>query len=180
MPHLNQIMFNILLICLLTTLPMARVLALPDDQHQTLELSADTIDLNQQNQHGEYQGHVELDQGTTHLRAAKAITHTDKHNQLIAAFAYGDPTLPLTHPSHLVHYWTKTDLEKPILHAWAEIIRYFPHRHRIELIGHASVKQGNDSLVAPKICYDTLEQHVLTEHHGKTRTVIIFHPEKQT
>lgn len=166
-------------VLLLLGLPVCMVFALPEDKNKTLELSANTADLNQQDKHGEYNGGVELDQGTTHLRAAKAITNTDKNNKLVSAFAYGDPTLPSKNHGSLAHYWTQTSVDKPILHAWAEIIRYYPSRHIIELIGRARVKQGDDSLVAPKIFYDTLNQHVIAKNDGKTRTEIIFHPESE-
>ncbi len=180
MLRLNQIMLKLLTLLLLVTLPLDAVLALPDDQNKTLELSANTADLNHQDQHGEYLGQVELDQGTTHLRAEKAITNTDQNNQLVSAFAYGDPSLTQDNPKRLAHYWTETSSDKPIMHAWAEIIRYYPTRHLIELIGHARVEQGNDSLAASTIFYDTLKQHVIAKSGEKTRTVIIFHPEKQT
>ena len=176
MPRLNQAMLKLLPLLLLLGLPFGTLLALPDDQSKPLELSANTADLNHQDKHGEYNGRVELDQGTTHLRAAKAITNTDKDNKLVSAFAYGDPSLAPGDPDRLAHYWTETAVDKPVMHAFAEIIRYYPKRHLIELIGQARVEQGNDSLAAPKIFYDTLKQHVIAEHDGKTRTMIIFHP----
>ncbi|OGV49942.1 MAG: LPS export ABC transporter periplasmic protein LptC [Legionellales bacterium RIFCSPHIGHO2_12_FULL_42_9] len=93
---------------------------------------------------------------------------------------YGDSTLPAENPERLAHYWTQPAVDKPVMHAWAEIIHYYAKRHRIELIGHARVEQGDNSLVAPTIFYDTLKQHVIAKNKGKIRTVIIFHPEKQT
>ena len=146
------------------------ILALPEDQQQILELSANTADLNQETRHGEYIGAVELNQGTTHLRATKAITNTDAHNKLIVAIATGDS-------KNQVHYWTQTALDKPMMHAYADTINYYPERHLIELIGHARVEQGNNSFSAAKITYDTLKQHVLSEADTQNRTVIIFHPE---
>lgn len=148
-----------------TTLSFALAL----DQTKVLELSANRADIDQQNHLGQYDGRVELDQGTTHLRAAKATTETDNHQQLIAAIAYGDKT-------QRAHYWTQTALDKPVLHAYAEIIRYYPAQHRIELEGHAEVTQGSDSLSAAKICYDTLKQRVITQNDKQLRTVITFHP----
>ena len=182
MPHSNQTTrkrHNIIPILLLLVLPVYKGIALPEDKNQTLELSANTADINQQKQRGEYNGRVALNQGTTHLRASKAITHTDKNNHLISAVAYGNPSLDADNAERLAHYWTETALDKPTMHAWAEIIRYYPNRHLIELIGHARVEQGDDSLVAGKIFYDTLKQHVIAENVGETRTEIIFQPEKK-
>ena len=145
------------------------VIALADDQTKVLDLSANSADLDQKTHHGQYVGNVELNQGTTHLRAAKASTDTDEHHQLITAIAYGDKT-------DRAHYWTQTAEDKPLMHAYADIIRYFPEQHRIELEGHAEVIQGHDSLSAAKICYDTLKQRVITQNNKQLRTMIIFHP----
>ncbi|WP_019217309.1 lipopolysaccharide transport periplasmic protein LptA [Legionella tunisiensis] len=148
-------------------------LAMPDDREKLVELSADSADLNQQTHRGEYVGEVQFDQGTTHLRAAKAITEGDKYNKLIFAVAEGND-------KGQAHYWTQTAIDKPLLHAYADIIRYYPNRHLIELIGNARVSQGDNSFAAPKISYDTLKQHVVSKSDGKTRTTIIIHPGKQS
>lgn len=147
-------------------------LALPDDREKVLELAADQADLNQQTHRGEYTGNVQLDQGSSHLRAAHAITEGDKQNKLVMAEADGDQKDP-------AHFWTLTAVDKPPLHAYADTIRYFPDRHLIELIGHALVTQGDNSFSAPKISYDTVEQHVISKSDGKTRTTIIIHPGKK-
>ncbi len=144
---------------------------MPDDREKTLQLSANTADLNQQTHHGNYIGKVELDQGTTHLRAAKAITKADKQNKLILAQANGTP-------KEQAHLWTLVALDKPPLHAYADLIKYLPDKHQIELIGNARVIQGDNSFSAPKIIYDTVEQHVVSKSDGNKRTTIIIHPGK--
>jgi len=147
--------------------------ALSSDKEKVMHVVADSADLNQQSHQGIYKGNVELIQGTTNLHAAEAITKGDNKNQLTLAIANGSE-------GKQAHYWTKTAPDKPPFHAYADTIRYYPLRHLIELIGNAHVEQGNDSLSAAKISYDTLEQHVLSESDGKVRTTIIFHPEKKT
>lgn len=149
------------------------LMAMPDDRNQLLQLSADSADLNQQTHRGEYIGRVELDQGSTHLRASKAITDGNEQNKLVLATALGDS-------KNQAHFWTQTAIDKPLLHAYADTIRYYPERHVIELIGNARVEQGGNSFSAPKITYDTLAQHVISDNNGKQRTTIIIHPEKKT
>ncbi|WP_370637201.1 lipopolysaccharide transport periplasmic protein LptA [Legionella sp. 16cNR16C] len=151
-------------------LPFAE--AMPDDREQLLQLSADQADLNEKTHRGEYRGAVELDQGTTHLRATKAVTEGNQQNKLVVAIAMGSA-------KDQAHYWTQTAQDKPLLHAYANTIRYYPERHLIELIGNARVVQGDNSFSAPKISYDTLKQHVISEPAGKERTTIIIHPEKK-
>jgi lipopolysaccharide export system protein LptA len=148
-------------------------LALPEDRKQMAHLSADKADLNQSSHRGEYIGNVEFDQGTTHLRALKAITEGDKQNKLTFAVAFGNKESP-------AHYWEKTAEDKPELHAYADIIRYYPDRHLIELLGNARVTQGEDSFTATKISYDTEKQHVIASGDTNSRTVIIIHPEKKS
>lgn len=143
--------------------------ALPTDKDQLLVLSADLVELNEQKHHGEYQGHVCLDQGSSHLRASSAMTQGDVKNQLIVAIAKGDSR-------QQAHYWTQTEVNKPLLHAHADLIRYYPMRHLIELIGHAALIQQEHSLTASKISYDTLKQRVLSQSDGKERIVIRLHP----
>ncbi|WP_058451980.1 MULTISPECIES: lipopolysaccharide transport periplasmic protein LptA [Legionella] len=160
--------FIALLLLLLAT-PLC--FALPEDREKPVELSADTADLNQQTHRGEFIGHVQLDQGSSHLRAANAITEGNAQNKLVLAIANGDQ-------KEQAHFWILTELNKPPLHAYADVIRYHPDQHLIELIGNARVVQGENSFSAPKISYDTLKQHVVSKSDGKARTTIIFHPEK--
>lgn len=143
--------------------------ALSTDKEKVMHVLADSADLNQKQHKGIYIGNVELIQGSTNLLAAKAVTQGDDKNQIVVAIANGDKTKQ-------AHYWTITDIKKPPFHAYADIIRYYPQRHFIELIGHARVEQGRDSFTAAKISYDTLEQHVLSEGDGDKKITIIYHP----
>ncbi|WP_242602210.1 lipopolysaccharide transport periplasmic protein LptA [Legionella nagasakiensis] len=149
------------------------VFALPEDRQQVLQLQADSADLNQEKHRGIYIGHVELDQGSTHLRAAEAITEGNSDNKLIRAIAKGNQ-------EEQAHYWTLTAEDKPPLHAYADKIYYYPESHLIELIGQARIEQGQNSFSAPKITYDTERQHVLTQRDKKARTVITIYPEKKS
>lgn len=146
--------------------------AMPDDRNQVAQLTANTADLNQQKHRGEYTGEVQFDQGTTHLRAVKAITEGNAQNKLVFAVAFGDKDNP-------AHYWEQTAIDKPLLHAYAAEIHYYPDKHLIELVGDARVVQGEDSFSAPQISYDTVKQHVVTKKDDKNRTVIIIHPGKK-
>ncbi len=63
--------------------------ALPEDQEKIMEFSADSADLNATAHRGEYIGNVEFNQGSSHLRAAKAITEGNQKNKLVVAIAEG-------------------------------------------------------------------------------------------
>lgn len=147
--------------------------ALPTDKEKVMHVVADSADLSQQNHKGIYKGNVEFIQGTTNLHADNAITKGNLKNQLVLALANGAN-------GKQAHYWTETGPGKPPFHAYADSIRYYPLRHLIELIGNARIEQGLNSLSAAKISYDTLEQHVVSQSDGKTRTTIILYPGKKS
>lgn len=148
------------------------VYALPDDRNQVAKVSANKASLDQQKHRGEYIGEVCFDQGTTHLRADKALTLGNKENHLSFAVAYGKQ-------GQLAHYWERTSNDKPELHAFAEEIRYYPERHLIRLIGKARVLQGKDSFSAPNIDFDTEKQQVMALGNSKERIHIIMHTGKK-
>lgn len=143
------------------------------DNQQMIQFRADSADMSQSTHLGTYLGHVQLDQGTTHIRAAEAFTKGNQKNQLIKAVIKGDNKTQ-------AHYWTLPTNGKPLVHAYADIMNYYPQKNVIELLGHARVHQGNNSFSAPKIMYNTLDQHVISSSEGQERTTIIIYPEKNT
>lgn len=147
--------------------------ALPEDRMQIMALHANSAELDQQLHRGTYLGDVEIHQGTTHIKADKAMTQGNLQNQLITAIIQGSKHAQ-------AHYWVTPEINKPPVHAYADTIYYFPERHLIELIGHARVEQGNNSFSAHKIAYDIVHQHVLSNSDTHQRTTIIIHPEKRS
>jgi lipopolysaccharide export system protein LptA len=143
--------------------------ALPEDRKETMKLSAGSADLDQQVHRGVYIDNVILDQGSTHIRAAKAITEGNAKNQLIKAIIQGNKEAQ-------AHYWTLTDPKKPPMHAFADTIYYYPIDNLIKLVGNARIEQGADSFSGPHITYDTLHHHVVSKSNGQGPTTIVFHP----
>ena len=158
-----------ILILLITLLCSTVTFSLESDQKKPLYLSANSAEFSNKTHKGVYIGKVQLDQGTTHLKAHEATTYANEKNQLTLAIAKG---LKETQ----AHYWTITDEKKTPLHAFANTIKYYPGKHLIELIGNAKVTQGDDSYQAPIITYDTLNQHVVSKSTKYGRTTIIVHP----
>lgn len=159
---------KLILVCFFIT----NAYALPTDKEQIMHVTADSADLSQLHHKGTYTGNVVFVQGTTNLHASEAVTEGNTKNQLSLAIAKGADGKP-------AHYWTETGPDKPPFHAYADIIRYYPLKHLIELEGNARVEQGPNSLSAAKIIYDTQEQHLVSQSDEKTRTVIILYPEKK-
>ncbi len=142
--------------------------ALPEDKQQPVVLNADVVSFNQQQHLGTYQGHIRLDQGSTHLRANQATTKFNHKTELLLAKAWGDS-------NHPAHFWILPEKNKPELHAYAETLSYYPKQQRIKLVGHARISQGKNSFKAPEIQYNLARQQVLTTPKHHQRTTIIFH-----
>ncbi|MFY7697435.1 MAG: lipopolysaccharide transport periplasmic protein LptA [Legionella sp.] len=147
------------------------VYALPEDKTKAIQLAANYAELDQKKHQARFLGHVHLDQGSTHIRAAETVTESNQKNHLIKAIAKGND-------QQQAHYWTLTDKDKPTLHAYADIITYYPKKHLIELIGNARIKQNNNLFTASRINYDTLNQQITSKASGPQQTTIIIHPEK--
>jgi lipopolysaccharide export system protein LptA len=148
--------------------------ALETDSQEPLELKASSADINQSEHKGTYTNGVEFDQGTTHIRADRAITKTDENNKLTTAIIYGNK-------NSQAHYWSQMEKDKPDLHAYADIIEYSPDKKIIKLIGNAKIKQGENLFTAPKISYDIQKRHIISSKmaNNSDKTVIIFHPPRK-
>lgn len=133
------------------------------------QVSSDSASFDQKKHRGEYNGHFVFSQNTTHLQANKAITQTNDKNQWVLAIATGSA-------QQQAHYWAKPTPKDPVLHAYADQIRYYPQKHWVELLGHAKVLQGPHLLQGEKIRFDTVKHHLFSKGSAKDRTVIIINP----
>ncbi len=148
--------------------------ALESDSQEPLELKASQADINQSEHKGIYTDGIEFDQGTTHIRADRAETKTDANNKLTMAIIYGNKTSQ-------AHYWSQMEKDKPDLHAYADIIEYYPDKKIIKLIGNARIEQGDNSFKAPQVTYNIEKHHIVSGGmvNNKQKTVIIFHPPRK-
>lgn len=147
-------------------------LSLNSDKEAVLHVRADSADMDQSRHEGLYIGHVSLKKGASHLRAHWAKTSGDASNQLVLAIAKGNG-------EKQAHYWTRSAPDKPVLHAYADEIYYYPKQHLIELRGNARVVQGDNSFTAPIMKYDMLKQHLTSNKQGDQRIHITYYPDKK-
>ena len=166
-------MIKHLLLC--ASLFVTNTYALTSDRLEAIHFKAGHVTFNDKKGIGTYTGGVSIDQGSAHLRANHATTLMDKNHRLIRATAFGTK-------NKKAHFWTLSAADKPPLHAYADTIYYYPLKHELELIGHAHIKQGNNTLTAPHIRYDTETERLITTAKNNERTVILIdpaeHPEK--
>lgn len=162
-----------ILVIILCSIAQLKGYALSDDNKKPMYLKADSVEFNNTTHRGNYVGSVELDQGSTHLRAANVKTNANEKNQLTLAIAKGNKKAQ-------AHYWTLPDNKKILMHAYADTIEYYPIKHQIKLIGHAKVQQDSDQIKAPLIIYDTIKQHVISKGNQYGRTTITVNRNKVT
>ena len=161
--NMNQYMANL---ALLLSLHFS-IYALPSDRLKTLYFEADKVTYDNSRHRGTYTGHVKLKQGTSHLNASYAVTLSNKDNQLKKAIAKGAQ-------NEKAHFWTKTDSAKPMLHAYANKIIYYPFLRQIRLIGQAKIVQGDNRYIADNIQYDMDNSRIISKQNSRSRTTIIL------
>lgn len=167
---MQKTILQIIIISLLLFGVSSQINALSDDKTQPLHIRADYAELVQKERKTHYRGNVIFDQGSSHLRAARADTVHNEQNELLSAVAIGNEESP-------AYFWTLLEAGKPEMHAKADTIKFFPKEHKILLIGNAEVTQGRDRFTAPYIEYDINKRHVVSKSstQGSGRTTILFH-----
>lgn len=145
--------------------------ALPKDSEQPLHIVADSTLFNYKTGIDTYEGHVKVDQGTTHLVADRLITEKDKQHKIVIATAYG-----LQNLSEFTTIPTENDL---LLHAKAKVIKYYPSTSIVILEENVFVTQGKNSFHGPLIIYNMKDQLVSAPASKNGRATIVIEPNKQ-
>lgn len=123
-----------------------------------------------------YRIDVQIDQGNTHVNGAVVTTHTGKDNKLEEAIIDGDE-------NNQAHYRTKPNPDKGELHAYADVIKFYPKKNLIILVGNATITQDKNSIKGELLEYDikkqTLKSLAVNDKQGKkSRTSIVFTPDR--
>lgn len=143
--------------------------SLRQDQYEKLWIRADHSSLNYKTGINVYEGNVILDQGTSHLKADRLITKTNKKHQIQEAIAYG-----LTSQAE---YWTLPSQQEKIIHATAKIIKFYPIENHIVLEQQAYLKQGENSFQGEQVIYNKQSETITVPALSQSRAVLIYHPE---
>lgn len=155
----------ILLIC---TLP---VFALQEDNKEKVYIIADSTNYNYKTGYTVYEGHVKVDQGTTHVTADRLTTKTNTQHKIKEAIAYG--------LQNLAHYWTLSKMGDPEMHANAKIIKFYPSESNVTLEQEVVVTQGENSFQGQLILYNRNDQTVLVPASNKGRAVLVYNPDSK-
>lgn len=161
-PLLKEYVLGVLL-----SLPIT-ALALPEDNNKILHIAADSTEFNYKTGTDTYEGHVTMNQGTTHLKADRVVTQKNEHHKIISAIAFG--------LQQAAEYSTLPKQGDSPLHAKAKVIKYYPITSVVELEDNVTVSQGENSFQGPHIIYNMKEQTVSAPPSKNGRATIIIEP----
>jgi lipopolysaccharide export system protein LptA len=145
--------------------------SLPADQFQKIHITADATTYNFKNGTTQFQGNVIANQGTTQLTADKVITKTNAQHQIEEMIAYGSKTVR-------AHYSTLARQGDPRMHAYGDIIQYYPLTANVTLQKHVTVKQGENSFQGELILYNMSEQTITVPPTPSGRAVLVYNPDR--
>lgn len=163
-------MRQVLSLLFLLVMP-ALAVSLPADQFQKIHITADATTYNFKNGTTEFQGNVIANQGTTQLTADKVITKTNATHQIEEMIAYGSKTVR-------AHYSTLARQGDPRMHAYGDIIQYYPLTANVTLQKHVTVKQGENSFQGELILYNMSEQTITVPPTPSGRAVLVYNPDR--
>lgn len=149
----------------------AIAMALPTDSQERLYIVADTTVYNYKAGINTFEGHVKVDQGSTHIIADRLVTKSNAQHKIEEAIAYGN-----TDPAH---FWTTPKPNELPLHAYAKIIRFYPLVSNVTLEQSVTVKQGDNRFQGELIHYNNLEQTITVPPTKNGRAVLVYNPEQR-
>jgi lipopolysaccharide export system protein LptA len=158
------------LVFLLGFLFTTNIFALASDTKAKMTISADSCIYNYKLGTSVFTGHVEVNQGTTHISADKLTTKKNAQHKIEETIAYGI--------ENLAHYTTLPKEGDELLHAYAKIIKYYPVSAHIILQETVTVLQNNNSFNGQLIHYNMNEQTITVPAAKDSRAVLVYNPEK--
>lgn len=123
--------------------------------------------LNKPNHTGHFSHSVSIDSDKGHLRAEKASILTDEEGHLTQATAIGSQL-------ERAHAWMPALSDKPLTHAHANTLIYYPLQSKLNLVGNANITQGGTLLNAPEMCYNVKTGTLSTTRKNNQHTEFIM------
>jgi lipopolysaccharide export system protein LptA len=143
--------------------------ALSGDRSQPVDISADSVDINEHEGQSTYSGSVEINQGSIRLLADKVIV-LHKTGQPRQIKASGKPA----------SFRQLPDNSKKYIQGTAQRIEYGLDSEELLLIGNAKLTQGADTFASDRIVYDRVKAVVKAgaAAKGKDRVKVTIQPAK--
>ena len=163
---------GIWLLVLLASFQTVVTHALPSDGDQPIHLTADKALRDEKKGVTIYTGNVQMKQGSMELEAdTLTIYHTS--DDLSEIVAEGNPAKMRQLP----------ELGKGVVHAHADVIKYFKNENRVHLQTNAHIEQDGSVVDGDSIDY-LMKKQLITAQSDQTRTgnkvVVVIPPSVQT
>jgi lipopolysaccharide export system protein LptA len=149
----------------------SQAFALRSDSSEKLYIVSDSSVYNYKTGTKIFEGHVKMDQGTTHLIADKVVTKNNAQHKIAEAIAYG-------YGGQKAHYWTTPNQDDPAVYADAKIIKFYPIDSNVVLEQNVIVKQGENSFQGELILYNMNNQTITVPASQSGRAVLVYNPDK--
>ena len=142
--------------------------ALPDDRDQPIHLTADKALRDEKNGVTVYTGNVQMKQGSMELEA-DTLTIYHRSDDASEIVAEGNPARMRQQP----------ELDEGIVHAHADVIKYFKNEDRVHLQTNAHLEQDGSAVDGDSIDYLMSEQLITAESdqtRADNKVVVIIPP----
>jgi len=148
-------------------LPVSAV-ALTGDRDQPIKMEADKLDIDETLHISIYQGHVDMQQGSLHIKADKIILHFDQQNDLQWLEISGKPAT-----------FSQLNDQQQNVTGSALNIHYHDRDSTMKLMGNAHFQNHKDSIESETITVNT-ETNALQagDHSGQGRVRMLIQPRK--
>ena len=140
--------------------------ALPQDKKEVLHVVADITTYDYKKGLNYYEGHVQVDQGSTHLTADRMTTKSSNKHRIEEAIAYG-----INAPAH---YWTTPNAGEEVVDAYGKVIKYYPETRNTTLQGDVVITQGQNNFHGQLIHYNMNDQTIIVPETKNGRAVLVY------
>ncbi len=168
-------LINKLTLCLFITtfFISSQALAVPEDRELPMQVQANRMQWDNQQQQATYQGNVEVHQGELVIKSASLKIVRSSTGELKQAIA--------STPKGQAYMRDLPDPIEPEVEAWGETIDYLPAQNLVILTGKARLIQGTDSFTGHKLTYNLISQDIQGEQKNSSdsRVEVILTPAKQ-
>lgn len=147
------------------------IFALPSDRNEKIFIVADSSVYNYKTGINIFEGHVKVDQGSTHLIADKLTTKSNSKHEIQEMIAYGE--------KKLAQYTTLPKQGELIVKASSKIIKYYPVEANVVFENDAHVVQGENYFQGQKILYNMNEEIITVPASVSGRAILVYNPDKQ-
>lgn len=117
-----------------------------------------------------YNGQVTVDQGSRHLTSDKLTIKRDENNRIKIMIATGKPA----------RFKSQAAITKPIGYGKANLIKYYPQKDSVDLLGNAQLMQNGDTVSGPILQYNFTTGILQSKSTRKARSTVVLQPKRKS